>query len=175
MKVVEFATGAPQLLKGEFTENAGTRIDSHSLRQSQGGIIPFNFPAMVPMRMFPVVLACGNIFILKPTERDTFAFLLIAEWLKEAGLPDGVFNSVHVDKEAVEAILTDPDIVAVSFVRSTPIARCILAEGAELVVNGREFRRQAMRMGGQEKNRSALRRDRKLIGRGVAHQRLAYL
>ena len=85
------------------------------------------------MRMFPVVLACGNIFILKPTERDTFAFLLIAEWLKEAGLPDGVFNSVHVDKEAVEAILTDPDIVAVSFVGSTPIARCILAEGAELV------------------------------------------
>ena len=99
------------------------------------------------MRMFAVVLACGNTFILKPTERDTFASLLIAEWLKEAGLPDGVFNGVHVDKEAVEAILTDPDIVAVSFVGSTPIARCILAEGAELVVNGREFRRQAMRTG----------------------------
>jgi hypothetical protein len=85
--------------------------------------------------------------ILKPTERDPSASLLIAEWLKEAGLPDGVFNGVHVDKEAVEAILTDPDIVAVSFVGSTPIARYILAEGAELVVNGREFRRQAMRTG----------------------------
>ncbi|CAM5776165.1 methylmalonate-semialdehyde dehydrogenase (acylating) [Labrys miyagiensis] len=128
MEVVEFATAAPQLLKGEVTENVGTRVDSHSLRQPLGvvaGITPFNFPAMVPMWMFPVALACGNCFILKPSERDPSAALLLAEWLKEAGLPDGVFNVVHGDKEAVDAILTDPDISAVSFVGSTPIARYI--------------------------------------------------
>ncbi|WP_234685064.1 CoA-acylating methylmalonate-semialdehyde dehydrogenase [Bradyrhizobium monzae] len=128
MEVVEFATAAPQLLKGEITENVGTRVDSHSLRQPLGvvaGIAPFNFPAMVPMWMFPVALACGNTFILKPSERDPSASLVLARWLKEAGLPDGVFNVVHGDKEAVDAILTDPDIVAVSFVGSTPIARYI--------------------------------------------------
>lgn len=128
MEVVEFATGAPQLLKGEISENVGTRVDSHSLRQPLGvvaGITPFNFPAMVPMWMFPVALACGNTFILKPSERDPSASLVLAQWLKEAGLPDGVFNVVHGDKEAVDAILTDPDIVAVSFVGSTPIARYI--------------------------------------------------
>lgn len=128
MEVVEFATGAAHLLKGEITENVGTRVDSHSLRQPLGvvaGITPFNFPAMVPMWMFPVALACGNTFILKPSERDPSAANLLAQWLKEAGLPDGVFNVVHGDKEAVDAILTDPDIVAVSFVGSTPIARYI--------------------------------------------------
>ncbi|WP_413990126.1 CoA-acylating methylmalonate-semialdehyde dehydrogenase [Labrys okinawensis] len=128
MEVVEFATAAPQLLKGEVTENVGTRVDSHSLRQPLGvvaGITPFNFPAMVPMWMFPVALACGNCFILKPSERDPSASLLLAEWLKEAGLPDGVFSVVQGDKEAVDAILTDPDISAVSFVGSTPIARYI--------------------------------------------------
>ncbi len=128
MEVVEFATGAPSLLKGEVTENVGTRVDSHSLRQPLGvvaGITPFNFPAMVPMWMFPVALACGNCFILKPSERDPSASLLIAEWLTEAGLPDGVFNVVQGDKEAVEALLLDPDISAVSFVGSTPIARFI--------------------------------------------------
>lgn len=128
MEVVEFTTGAPQLLKGEITENVGTRVDSHSLRQPLGvvaGITPFNFPVMVPMWMFPVALACGNCFILKPSERDPSASLLIAEWLKESGLPDGVFNIVHGDKEAVDALLTDPDIDAVSFVGSTPIARYI--------------------------------------------------
>jgi len=128
MEVVEFATGAPQLLKGEITENVGTRVDSHALRQPLGvvaGITPFNFPAMVPMWMFPVALACGNTFILKPSERDPSASLVLAQWLKEAGLPDGVFNVVQGDKEAVDAILTDPDIVAVSFVGSTPIARYI--------------------------------------------------
>jgi malonate-semialdehyde dehydrogenase (acetylating) / methylmalonate-semialdehyde dehydrogenase len=128
MEVVEFATSAPQLLKGEVTENVGTRVDSHSLRQPLGvvaGITPFNFPAMVPMWMFPVALACGNCFILKPSERDPSAALLLAEWLKESGLPDGVFNVVQGDKVAVDAILTDPDIVAVSFVGSTPIARYI--------------------------------------------------
>src|SRR5690606_37945744 len=128
MEVVEFATGAPHLLKGEVTENVGTRVDSYSLRQPLGvvaGITPFNFPAMVPMWMFPVALACGNCFILKPSERDPSASLLIAEWLSEAGLPDGVLNVVQGDKEAVEALLADPDVQAVSFVGSTPIARTI--------------------------------------------------
>ncbi|NLH79875.1 MAG: CoA-acylating methylmalonate-semialdehyde dehydrogenase [Phyllobacteriaceae bacterium] len=128
IEVVEFATSAPQLLKSEFTENVGTRIDSHSLRQPLGvvaGITPFNFPAMVPMWMFPVALACGNTFVLKPSERDPSAALLLADWLKEAGLPDGVFNVVNGDKEAVDALLTDPDVQAVSFVGSTPIARYV--------------------------------------------------
>lgn len=128
MEVVEFATAAPLLLKGEITENVGRGIDSHSLRQPLGvvaGITPFNFPAMVPMWMFPVALACGNCFVLKPSERDPSASLLIAEWLSEAGLPDGVFNVVQGDKEAVDALLLDPRIAAVSFVGSTPIARYI--------------------------------------------------
>ena len=132
-EVVEFATAAPQLLKGEVTENVGTRVDSHSLRQPLGvvaGITPFNFPAMVPMWMFPVALAAGNCFILKPSERDPSASLLMARWLKEAGLPDGVFNVVHGDKEAVDAILHSPDIQAVSFVGSTPIARYIYETAA---------------------------------------------
>jgi len=128
VEVVEFATGAPHLLKGEVTENVGTRVDCYSLRQPLGvvaGITPFNFPAMVPMWMFPIALACGNCFVLKPSERDPSASLLLAEWLKEAGLPDGVFNVVNGDKEAVDALLGDPDIAAVSFVGSTPTARYI--------------------------------------------------
>ena len=132
-EVVEFATAAPQLLKGEVTENVGTRVDSHSLRQPLGvvaGITPFNFPAMVPMWMFPVALAAGNCFILKPSERDPSASLLLARWLQEAGLPDGVFNVVHGDKEAVDAILHSPDVSAVSFVGSTPIARYIYETAA---------------------------------------------
>ena len=111
IEVVEFATGAPNLLKGEVTENVGTRVDSHSLRQPLGvvaGITPFNFPVMVPMWMFPVALACGNCFILKPSERDPSASLILAELLKEAGLPDGVFSVVHGDKGAVDAILHHP-------------------------------------------------------------------
>ena len=133
IEVVEFATGAPQLLKGEITENVGTSVDSHSLRQPLGivaGITPFNFPAMVPMWMFPVALACGNCFILKPSERDPSASLILAELLKEAGLPDGVFTVVHGDKAAVDAILHHPDIAAVSFVGSTPIARYIYETAA---------------------------------------------
>ena len=133
MEVVEFATAAPQLLKGEFTEDVGTSVDSHSVRQPLGvvaGITPFNFPAMVPMWMFPVALACGNCFILKPSERDPSAALLIAQWLKEAGLPDGVFSVVQGDKEAVDALLHDPDIAAISFVGSTPIARYIYETAA---------------------------------------------
>ncbi|MBI2720294.1 MAG: CoA-acylating methylmalonate-semialdehyde dehydrogenase [Rhizobiales bacterium] len=133
MEVVEFATAAPQLLKGEVTENVGTRVDSHSLRQPLGivaGVTPFNFPTMVPMWMFPVALATGNCFILKPSERDPSASLLLAKWLEEAGLPPGVFNVVHGDKEAVDAILHNPDISAVSFVGSTPIARYIYETAA---------------------------------------------
>ncbi|WP_374447054.1 CoA-acylating methylmalonate-semialdehyde dehydrogenase [Stella sp.] len=132
-EVVEFACGIPQLLKGEFTENVGTEIDSWSLRQPLGvvaGITPFNFPAMVPMWMFPVALACGNCFILKPSERDPSASLLMAQWLKEAGLPDGVFTVVHGDKVAVDAILEHPGIAAVSFVGSTPIAEYVYRTAA---------------------------------------------
>jgi malonate-semialdehyde dehydrogenase (acetylating) / methylmalonate-semialdehyde dehydrogenase len=128
MEVVEFAIGAPQLLKGEITEDVGTRVDSHSVRQPLGvvvGITPFNFPAMVPMWMFPVALACGNTFVLKPSERDPSASVIMAEWLKEAGLPDGVFNVVHGGKEVVETLITEPNVKAVSFVGSTPIARHI--------------------------------------------------
>ena len=128
MEVIEFAIGAPHLLKGDVTENVGTRVDSHSLRQPLGvvaGITPFNFPVMVPMWMFPVALACGNCFVLKPSERDPSPSLMMGEWLKEAGLPDGVFNVLNGDKEAVDALLHHPDIVAVSFVGSTPIARSI--------------------------------------------------
>ncbi|MGE4251713.1 MAG: CoA-acylating methylmalonate-semialdehyde dehydrogenase [Parvibaculaceae bacterium] len=134
MEVVEFATAAPQLLKGEITENVGTRVDSHAVRQPLGvvaGITPFNFPAMVPMWMFPVALAAGNCFILKPSERDPSAALLLADWLKEAGLPDGVFNVVHGDKTAVDALLYSPHVVAVSFVGSTPIARYIYETAAK--------------------------------------------
>ena len=132
LEVVEFAVGAPHLLKGEITENVGTDVDSHSLRQPLGvvvGITPFNFPAMVPMWMFPVSLACGNTFVLKPSERDPSASLLIAEWLAEAGLPEGVFNVVQGDKVAVDALLTHPDVKAVSFVGSTPIAKYIYETG----------------------------------------------
>jgi malonate-semialdehyde dehydrogenase (acetylating)/methylmalonate-semialdehyde dehydrogenase len=132
LEVVEFACGIPQLLKGEFTENVGTGIDSWSIRQPLGvcaGITPFNFPTMVPMWMFPIALACGNTFVLKPSERDPSASLLLAELLKEAGLPDGAFNVVHGDKEAVDAILHHPQIQAVSFVGSTPIAEYIYRTG----------------------------------------------
>jgi malonate-semialdehyde dehydrogenase (acetylating)/methylmalonate-semialdehyde dehydrogenase len=132
LEVVEFACGIPHLLKGGFSENVGTGIDSWSIRQPLGvvaGITPFNFPAMVPMWMFPIAIACGNTFVLKPSERDPSASLVLADLLKEAGLPDGVFNVVHGDKAAVDAILAHPDIAAVSFVGSTPIARYIFQTG----------------------------------------------
>lgn len=125
---VEFACGAPQLLKGEFSENVGTDVDSYSIRQSLGvvaGITPFNFPAMVPMWMFPLAIVCGNTFVLKPSERVPITAIRLAELLKEAGLPDGVFNVVHGDKEAVDALLTHPQVKAISFVGSTPIAKYI--------------------------------------------------
>jgi malonate-semialdehyde dehydrogenase (acetylating)/methylmalonate-semialdehyde dehydrogenase len=134
MEVVEFACGAPQLLKGEVSENVGTGVDSYSLRQPLGvvaGITPFNFPAMVPMWMFPVALACGNCFVLKPSEKTPTAPVLMAEWLKEAGLPDGVFNVVQGDKETVDSILSNPDVSAISFVGSTPIAHYIYETAAK--------------------------------------------
>ena len=132
IEVVEFATGIPHLIKGEFSDSVGSDVDSFSLRQPVGvcaGITPFNFPAMVPMWMFPIALACGNPFILKPSERDPTLSLRMAELLKEAGVPDGVFNVIHGDKEAVDAILKHPGIRAVSFVGSTPIAKYIYETG----------------------------------------------
>jgi len=128
IEVVEFACGIPHLLKGEHSEDVGTGVDCHSVRQPVGvcaGITPFNFPVMVPLWMFPVALACGNTFILKPSEKVPSASMRMAELLKEAGLPDGVLNVVHGDKEAVDAILNHPGIHAVSFVGSTPIAKYI--------------------------------------------------
>ena len=132
LEVVEFATAAPTLMKGEFSENVGSGVDSHMIRQSLGvcvGITPFNFPAMVPMWMFPLALVTGNCFVLKPSERDPSASLLIAEWLSEAGLPNGVFNVVQGDKVAVDRLITHPDVRAISFVGSTPIANFIYTTG----------------------------------------------
>jgi malonate-semialdehyde dehydrogenase (acetylating)/methylmalonate-semialdehyde dehydrogenase len=132
LEVVEFACGIPHLLKGEFTESVGTGIDAWSIRQPLGvvaGITPFNFPLMVPLWMIPVALACGNCFILKPSEKDPSASLLLAELLAEAGIPEGVFSVVQGAREAVEAILAHPGIVAVSFVGSTPIAELIYRGG----------------------------------------------
>jgi malonate-semialdehyde dehydrogenase (acetylating)/methylmalonate-semialdehyde dehydrogenase len=132
LEVVEFACGIPHLLKGGFSENVSTGVDSYSLRQPLGvvaGITPFNFPAMVPMWMFPLAIACGNTFVLKPSEKDPSASLLLASLWAEAGLPDGVFNVVHGDKAAVDAILGHPDIAAVSFVGSTPVARYVSERG----------------------------------------------
>ena len=131
--IVEFACGVPQLLKGDFTDQVSTGIDNWTLRQPLGvvaGITPFNFPVMVPMWMFPVAIACGNCFILKPSERDPSASIFMAELLTQAGLPHGVFNVVQGDKVAVDALLTHPDVRALSFVGSTPIAQYIYETGA---------------------------------------------
>ncbi len=132
IEVVEFCCGIPHLLKGEFSRHVGPAIDSHTDRQPLGvvaGITPFNFPAMVPMWMYPVAIACGNTFILKPSEKDPGASMVAYELFREAGFPDGVLNIVHGDKEVVDAILTHPDIKAVSFVGSTPIAEYVYRTG----------------------------------------------
>ena len=132
LEVIEFACGVPQLLKGEFSENVSTDVDSYSIRQPLGvcaGITPFNFPAMVPMWMYPISIACGNTFILKPSEKDPSASVFCAQLFKEAGLPDGVLNVVHGDKVTVDAILDHPGIHAVSFVGSTPVAKYIYETG----------------------------------------------
>jgi malonate-semialdehyde dehydrogenase (acetylating) / methylmalonate-semialdehyde dehydrogenase len=133
IEVVEFACGIPQLLKGEFSDSVGRGIDSWSLRQPVGvcaGVTPFNFPAMVPMWMFPIAISCGNTFVLKPSEKDPSCALRLAQLFSEAGLPAGVFNVVNGDREAVDTLLTDPDVAAVSFVGSTPIAQHIYETAA---------------------------------------------
>jgi len=134
IEVVEFACGIPHLLKGEYSENVGTQVDTHTLRQPVGvcaGITPFNFPVMVPLWMFPLAIACGNTFILKPSEKVPSASVRMAELFKQAGLPDGVLNVIHGDKAAVDALLLHPQINAVSFVGSTPIAKYIYETAAK--------------------------------------------
>ena len=134
LEVIEYSCGIPTLLKGEFSEQASTGIDVYSIRQPLGvvaGITPFNFPAMVPMWMWGPALACGNTFLLKPSEKDPSATLYVAELLKEAGLPDGVFNVLQGDKVAVDGLLGHPDVAAVSFVGSTPIAKYVYEKGTQ--------------------------------------------
>ena len=133
LEVVEFACGIPHLLKGEFTEQVGTNVDSYSLRQPVGvcaGITPFYYPAMIPLWMFPLAIACGNTFVLKPSEKDPSCPLFLAQLLHEAGAPAGVLNVINGDKDAVATLLTDPGIDAVSFVGSTPIAKHVYATAA---------------------------------------------
>src|SRR5688572_17894456 len=134
IEVVEFACGIPHLLKGEFSRNVGPNIDSYSDRQPLGvvaGITPFNFPAMVPMWMYPIAIACGNTFILKPSERDPSAPMFAWQLFMDAGLPEGVLNVIHGDKEAVDTLLDHPDVKAVSFVGSTPIAEYVYRRGTQ--------------------------------------------
>jgi malonate-semialdehyde dehydrogenase (acetylating)/methylmalonate-semialdehyde dehydrogenase len=134
IEVVEFACGIPHLIAGHYSEQVSTDTDTYSIRQPLGvvaGITPFNFPVMVPMWMFPLAIACGNAFVLKPSERDPSASMLVAELWREAGLPDGVFNVVHGDREAVEALLQHPDVAAISFVGSTPVARHVYETAAK--------------------------------------------
>ena len=149
LEIVEYACGIPQMLKGEFTENVGSNVDSWSIRQPLGvcaGVTPFNFPAMVPMWMFPMAIACGNTFVLKPSEKDPSCSIKLAELLKESGLPDGVLNIVNGDKEAVDALIKNKNVVAMSFVGSTPIAKYIYENCAK-----NEKRVQAL--GGANKKR----------------------
>ncbi|NOY55630.1 MAG: CoA-acylating methylmalonate-semialdehyde dehydrogenase [Actinobacteria bacterium] len=132
LEIIEFACNIAHLLKGDYSEQVSTGVDTYMIRQPLGvvaGITPFNFPVMVPMWMYPIAIACGNTFVLKPSEKDPSTSLMVAELLAEAGLPNGVFNVVHGDKEAVDALLTHPDVTAISFVGSTPIARYIHTTG----------------------------------------------
>ena len=134
LEVVEFACGIPHLLKGEFSQNVGSQIDSWSIRQPLGicvGITPFNFPAMVPMWMFPISIACGNSFILKPSEKDPSCSMKLAELFSEAGLPDGVFNVINGDKTIVDLLLSSPDVSSISFVGSTPVAKYVYETGSK--------------------------------------------
>ncbi len=134
LEVIEFACNIAHLLKGDYSEQVSSGVDTYTIRQPIGvvaGITPFNFPAMVPMWMYPIAIACGNTFILKPSEKDPSAPSMTAEMLAEAGLPDGVFNIVHGDKEAVDALITHPDVAAISFVGSTPIAKYIYETGTQ--------------------------------------------
>ena len=180
IEVVEFACGIPQLLKGEYSEGVAAGIDSFALRQPVGvvaGITPFNFPAMVPLWMYPVSIACGNAFVLKPSERDPSVAVRIAELLGRAGLPDGVMNVVNGDKEAVDALLDHPDVDAVSFVGSTAIGEYIYTRGAaagkrvQALCGGEEpSRRHARRRHGPGRGRAGrvgLRLGRRTLHGGV--------
>src|SRR5438552_36319 len=169
LEVVEFACGIPHLMKGEFSENISAGMDLYSIRQPLGvcaGITPFNFPAMVPMWMFPVAIACGNTFILKPSEKDPSCPVRLAELMLVAGAPAGVLNVVNGDKEAVDALLTDPRVAAVSFVGSTPIAKYVFATGS---VNGKRV--QAL---GGAKNHTVVRPDADIGGAAEALVGAAY-
>ena len=167
IEVVEFACGIPHLLKGEFSEDVSTGVDASSVRQPLGvvaGITPFNFPVMVPMWMYPVAIACGNTFVLKPSERDPSPSVLVAELWAEAGLPEGVFSVVHGDAVAVDALIDHPDVAAVSFVGSTPVARHVLRPGH---ASGKRV--QAL---GGAKNHAVVLPDADLdADRGRAHRR----
>ena len=181
---VEFATAIPTLLKGGFSEQVSTGVDVFSIRQPLGvvaGITPFNFPAMVPMWMFANAIACGNTFVLKPSEKDPSASMFVAELLKDAGIPDGVFNVVHGDKVAVDAILAHPEIRAVSFVGSTPIAKYIYATGTRQrearagarrreEPHGRAARRRS-RHGGRRGGERRLRQRRRAVHGGLGRGR----
>ncbi|MGR5068876.1 CoA-acylating methylmalonate-semialdehyde dehydrogenase [Vibrio alfacsensis] len=169
LEVVEFACGIPHLLKGEHSLNVGREVDSYSMMQPVGvcvGITPFNFPVMVPLWMIPVSLACGNSFILKPSEKDPSVSLKLAQLLQEAGLPDGVFNVIQGDKEVVDALLDAPDVAAVSFVGSTPIAEAIYSKGS---ANGKRV--QAL---GGAKNHLVVMPDADLDGAANAIMGAAY-
>ena len=175
--IVEFACGIPQLLKGDYTEQVSTGIDNWTMRQPLGvvaGVTPFNFPCMVPMWMFPVAIACGNSFILKPSERDPSPSIFMAELLQEAGLPKGVFNVVQGDRVAVEALLVHPDVKALSFVGSTPIARTHLRDRGQARQAGAGARRRQEPHGGDARRQSRAggrRADRRRLrlGRRALH------
>ncbi len=167
LEVAEFACGIPHLLKGGFSENASTRVDVYSIRQSLGVVAvisPFNFPAMVPLWFVPVAIACGNAVVLKPSEKDPSATIAIAELWKEAGLPDGVMNVVNGDKEAVDALLTHPDVKSISFVGSTPIARYVYETGT---AHGK----RVQALGGAKNHMLVLPGRRPRPGRGRRDQR----
>ena len=165
---IEFATGAPHLLKGGYSEQASSGVDVYSIRQPLGvvaGITPFNFPAMVPMWMFCNALVCGNTFVLKPSEKDPSVSLLLADLLRQAGLPDGVFNVVQGDREAVEALLAHPDVQALSFVGSTPVAKHIYETGTRRRQAGAGARRRQEPHGGAAGRRHRLGGRRRGVGR----------
>ena len=177
LEVIEFACGIADLAKGEYSENVSTEVDSYSIRQPLGvvaGITPFNFPAMVPMWMYPIAIACGNTFVLKPSERDPSAAMFCAQLLADAGLPPGVFNVVHGDKVAVDRLLEHPKVAAISFVGSTPIAQYIYETGTQARQARAGARRReephdraARRRHGARRRRGGLRRLR--LGRRALH------
>ena len=180
LEVAEFACGIPHLMKGGFTENASTKVDVYSIRQSLGVVAvisPFNFPAMVPLWFVPVAIACGNAVVIKPSEKDPSAVNAVAALWKEAGLPDGVLSVVHGDKEAVDALLTHPEVKAVSFVGSTPIAKYVYetgtAHGKRVQALGGAKNHMLVPAGRRPRPRGGRRRQRRLrFGRRALHGHL---